>query len=67
VYGDDVTELGREEASVPFFRRKEHCSRCLKGGGAWEWLLLTQGLLYMQPMTAAKTTTTTINTTTNQY
>jgi len=32
VHGDDVTELGSEQASVPYFRRKEHCSRGLKRG-----------------------------------
>jgi len=40
-----VRELGSEQASVPYFRRKEHCSRGLKRGAAWAWLLLMRKIL----------------------
>jgi len=36
-----VRELGGKQASVPYFRRKEHNSRGLNGGRAWVWLILT--------------------------
>ena len=35
-----VTDVGSEQASVPYLRRKERCSRGLKRGRAWVWLLL---------------------------
>jgi len=51
VDGDDVTEPGNEQASVPYFRRKEHCSHGLERGGMWVWLLLTTGIVAFSALT----------------
>jgi len=45
MHGDDVTELGSKQAYVPYFGRKEHCSRGLKSGRAWAWILRTVGTI----------------------
>jgi len=37
---NEVTQLGKEQVYVPYFRIKEHCSSGLKSSWPWAWLLL---------------------------